>query len=77
MRIVVNSKQCVINALSCKPAFISFVLLVNAPPRDPCGHDLHPVLVDHDEVGLRVEVQRADPVVHPQSLECELMRERQ
>ena len=48
---------------------MSFVHLVDAPARDPGGRDLHPLLVDHDEVGLRAEVQRADPGVHPESLQ--------
>ena len=50
-------------------ASISFLHLVDAPAGDPGGRDLHPLLVDHDEVGLRAEVERADPGVHPESLQ--------
>ena len=49
--------------------YLSF-LLVNAPSRHPSGRDLHSVFVNHDEVCLGVKVQRADPVVHSQGLEC-------
>ena len=43
--------------------------LVDAPARDPGGRDLHPLLVDHDEVCRRAEVERANPRVHPESLQ--------